>query len=152
MCQYLSMWRFSLRLHGGLPLALLGGSTAEHRQNRPKRGCFSQCFRLKWGWNPKHMKHMIYPLKMDLWGISWISCGPKSILIHHIHLPGRPSTATGPRHRGHPSPNCNAPAFFAGGCSARNSWDFTSPKNGWCDLCIFTWGKKPVSPMIDLPH
>jgi hypothetical protein len=21
------------------------------------RGCFSQCFRLKWGWNPKHMKH-----------------------------------------------------------------------------------------------
>ena len=89
------------------------------------RGCFSQCFRLKWGWNPKHMKHAALGSLGSLGSLGKEkNHGPKSILIHWstFHPPPRtspdrrpkkragPSTATGPHHQGHPSPDCNAPA------------------------------------------
>ena len=85
------------------------------------RGCFSQCFRLKWGWNPKHAA---------LGSLG--SLGEEKTMAPNqssstFHPPPRtspdrrpkkkragPSTATGPHHQGHPLPDCNAPAFAGG--------------------------------------
>ena len=99
------------------------------------RGCFSQCFRLKWGWNPKHAA---------LGSLG--SLGEEKTMAPNqssstFHPPPRTSPDRRPKKKGPGLPQPQGRTIKVILCqtatlqplqveAVRNSWEFTSPKNG----------------------